>query len=247
MKLSCAIIDDEPLAVGLIESYVEKTPFLELHGSWSGGTAALEALRAAPVDLLFCDIQMPRLSGVELSRMLPDATRVVFTTAFDRYAVEGFRVGAVDYLLKPISYDDFLGAARKALEWFELKRGAAGRPLPAGGSDTPNSIFVKTECRLRRIELERILYVEGLRDYVKIHVEGEPQPVVSLMSLKTLEAQLPADRFLRVHRSFIVQPEKIRLLERGRIVFGREYIPISESYREAFFEFLAARALMPGK
>lgn len=245
MKLSCAIIDDEPLAVELMESYVAKTPFLELRGSWSGGTTALEALRTAPVDLLFCDIQMPRLSGMELSRMLPDATRVVFTTAFDRYAVEGFRVGAMDYLLKPISYDDFLEAARKALEWFELKRASADRPLPPAGGGSPNSIFVKTECRLRRIELDRILYVEGLRDYVKIHVEGEPQPVLSLMSLKALEAQLPADRFLRVHRSYIVQPEKIRLLERGRIVFGKEYIPVSESYRGAFFEFLAARALMP--
>ncbi|MDE7070026.1 MAG: LytTR family DNA-binding domain-containing protein [Alistipes sp.] len=245
MKLSCAIIDDEPLAVELIESYVAKTPFLELRGSWSGGTAAIEALRAAPVDLLFCDIQMPRLNGMELSRMLPDATRVIFTTAFDRYAVEGFRVGAVDYLLKPISYDDFLGAARKALEWFELKRSAAARPLQAGETGSPSSIFVKTEYRLRRIELERILYVEGLKDYVKIHVEGEQHPVVSLMSLKALETQLPADRFLRVHRSYIVQPEKIRVLERGRIVFGKEYVPVSESYREAFFEFLAARALMP--
>ena len=229
MKLSCAIIDDEPLAVELMESYVRKTPFLELQGSFGSGVAAFGMLRDRPVDLLFCDIQMPGLNGVEFSRMLPADTRVIFTTAFSRYAVEGFRVNAVDYLLKPISYADFLAAAQKALEWFELKR-RAGAP-----ADDLRSIFVKTEYRLRQIELERILYIEGLKDYVKIHVEDEPHPVLSLMSLKSLEEQLPADRFIRVHRSYIVQPAKIRTIERNSIVFGRERIPISENYRQAFF------------
>ena len=171
MKLSCAIIDDEPLAVELMESYVRKTPFLELQGSFGSGVAAFGMLRDRPVDLLFCDIQMPGLNGVEFSRMLPADTRVIFTTAFSRYAVEGFRVNAVDYLLKPISYADFLAAAQKALEWFELKR-HAGAP-----ADDLRSIFVKTEYRLRQIELERILYIEGLKDYVKIHVEDEPHLV----------------------------------------------------------------------
>lgn len=174
MKLTCAIIDDEPLAVELLESYVRKTPFLELKGAYNGGITALEALKTEPVDLLFCDIQMPELSGMELSRMLPTRTRVVFTTAFDRYAVEGFRVGAVDYLLKPISYADFLTAANKAFEWFELKRRSVGKPSPAGAG--PESIFVKTEYRLRQIELDKILYIEGLKDYVKIYVEDEPRP-----------------------------------------------------------------------
>lgn len=238
MKLSCAIIDDEPLAVELMESYVRKTPFLELQGSFGSGVAAFGMLRDRPVDLLFCDIQMPGLNGVELSRMLPADTRVIFTTAFSRYAVEGFRVNAVDYLLKPISYADFLAAAQKALEWFELKR-RAGAP-----ADDLRSIFVKTEYRLRQIELERILYIEGLKDYVKIHVEDEPHPVLSLMSLKSLEEQLPADRFIRVHRSYIVQPAKIRTIERNSIVFGRERIPISENYRQAFFDFLSDRSLL---
>ena len=238
MKLSCAIIDDEPLAVELMESYVRKTPFLELQGSFGSGSAAFDMLRDRPVDLLFCDIQMPGLSGMELSRMLPADTRVIFTTAFSRYAVEGFRVNAVDYLLKPISYADFLAAAQKALEWFELKR-RAGAP-----ADDLRSIFVKTEYRLRQIELERILYIEGLKDYVKIHVEDEPHPVLSLMSLKSLEEQLPADRFIRVHRSYIVQPAKIRTIERNSIVFGRERIPISENYRQAFFDFLSDRSLL---
>ncbi len=238
MKLSCAIIDDEPLAVELMESYVRKTPFLELQGSFGSGVAAFGMLRDRPVDLLFCDIQMPGLNGVEFSRMLPADTRVIFTTAFSRYAVEGFRVNAVDYLLKPISYADFLAAAQKALEWFELKR-RAGAP-----DDDLRSIFVKTEYRLRQIELERILYIEGLKDYVKIHVEDEPHPVLSLMSLKSLEEQLPADRFIRVHRSYIVQPAKIRTIERNSIVFGRERIPISENYRQAFFDFLSDRSLL---
>ena len=166
MKLTCAIIDDEPLAVELLESYVRKTPFLELKGAYNGGITALEALKTEPVDLLFCDIQMPELSGMELSRM--------FTTAFDRYAVEGFRVGAVDYLLKPISYADFLTAANKAFEWFELKRRSVGKPSPAEAG--PGSIFVKTEYRLRQIELDKILYIEGLKDYVKIYVEDETPP-----------------------------------------------------------------------
>ena len=213
MKLTCAIIDDEPLAVELLESYVRKTPFLELKGAYNGGITALEALKTEPVDLLFCDIQMPELSGMELSRMLPTRTRVVFTTAFDRYAVEGFRVGAVDYLLKPISYADFLTAANKAFEWFELKRRSVGKPSPAEAG--PGSIFVKTEYRLRQIELDKILYIEGLKDYV------------------------------RVHRSYIVQPAKIRIIERGRIVFGKTYIPVSDGYKEAFYAFLEARSLMP--
>lgn len=238
MKLSCAIIDDEPLAVELMESYVRKTPFLELQGSFGSGVAAFGMLRDRPVDLLFCDIQMPGLNGVEFSRMLPADTRVIFTTAFSRYAVEGFRVNAVDYLLKPISYADFLAAAQKALEWFELKR-RAGAP-----ADDLRSIFVKTEYRLRQIGFDSILYIEGLKDYVKIHVEEETHPVLTLTSLKSLEEQLPADRFVRVHRSFIVQPSKIRSIERNRIVFGKEYIPVSENYRQAFFDFLAEHSLL---
>lgn len=242
MKLNCAVIDDEPLAVELMEGYVRKTPFLELQGSFGSGTTAFETLRTRPVDLLFCDIQMPGLNGMELSRMLPPETRIIFTTAFSRYAVEGFRVHAVDYLLKPISYADFLAAANKALDWFELKhRAEAGGQTSA---EEARSIFVKTEYRLQQIELDKILYIKGLKDYVKIHIEGQTHPVLSLMSLKSLEEQLPAERFIRVHRSYIVQPAKIRTIERNRIVFGKTYTPVSESYRQAFFDFLARHSLL---
>ena len=242
MKLSCAIIDDEPLAVELMESYARKTPFLELRASFGSGVAACETLREHPVDLLFCDIQMPGLNGMELSRMLPEETRVIFTTAFSQYAVEGFRVRAIDYLLKPVSYADFLGAANKALEWLEMKWRAEGNAL--AGECRPQSIFVKTEYRLQQIELDRIDYIEGLKDYVKIHVDNEPHPVLSLMSLKSLEEQLPADRFVRIHRSYIIQPSKMQAIERNRLVFGKEYLPISDNYRQPFYEFLAAHSLL---
>ncbi len=243
-KLTCMIVDDEPLALELLEKYVEATPFLRLQGSYGSALAVLEALRGCPVDLLFCDIQMPGLNGIELSRLLPAGTRVVFTTAFDTYAVEGFRVNAVDYLLKPVTYAEFLTAARRALEWFELKGGqeAAAPPL---ADKAPCSILVKTEYRRQQIALDSILYISGLKDYVKICLEGEARPVLSLMSLKSLEGLLPAGRFVRVHRSYIVQPSKVRVFERNHIVFGKERIPISDNYRQAFFDALSAQAIVP--
>lgn len=243
MMLTCMVVDDEPLALELLEKYVRKTPFLELQGAYGSALQAFENLKATPVDLLFCDIQMPELNGIELSRLLPADTRVVFTTAFSNYAVDGFRVNALDYLLKPINYAEFLAAANKALEWFELKK----TPKACSSSDDEGlrSIFVKTEYRRQQIELDKILYIGGLKDYVKIYVEGESHPVLSLMSLKSLEESLPASRFVRVHRSYIVQLSKIKVIERNQIVFGKERIPISENYRQAFFDLLSAHAIIP--
>ncbi|MFR4472238.1 MAG: LytR/AlgR family response regulator transcription factor [Parabacteroides distasonis] len=250
MRLTCAIIDDEPLAVSLLESYVLKTPFLDLQGTYNSALDALSDLRDRPVDLLFLDIQMPELSGLEFSRILNADTRVIFTTAFDQYAVDSYRVNALDYLLKPISYPDFLASANKALRWYELLR----KPVSSeekeesasiaerGGME---SIFVKSEYKLLQIELRKILYIEGLKDYVKIFVEDEPRPVLSLMSMKSLEDMLPSDRFVRVHRSFIVQPEKIKVIERNRIVFGKEYIPISDNYKQHILEMIERRSILP--
>lgn len=229
MKLRCAIIDDEPLALGLIESYVRKTDFLTLEGCYASAVEAVEQLTEKPVDLLFLDIQMPELNGMEFSRMLPPATRIVFTTAFEQYALDGYRINALDYLLKPISYAEFLEAARKALQWFELMH---QQPRER------ESIFVKSDYKLVQIELRNILYIEGLKDYIKIYEEGCAKPILSLMSMKSMEEQLPASRFMRVHRSYIVQKEKIRVIDRGRIVFGKTYIPVSDSYKQAFQEFL---------
>ena len=233
MKLKCAIIDDEPLALGLIESYVKKTDFLKLEGSYASAVEAMSQLTKHPVDLLFLDIQMPELSGMEFSRMLPPTTRIVFTTAFEQYALDGYRVNALDYLLKPISYTSFVEAARKALQWFELMHQQF---------DERESIFVKSDYKLVQIELRNILYIEGLKDYIKIYEEGAAKPILSLMSMKSMEEQLPASRFMRVHRSYIVQKDKIRVIDRGRIVFGKTYIPVSDSYKQAFQDFLDSRS-----
>ncbi len=247
MKLTCAIVDDEPLALSLLESYVNKTPFLELRGKFGSAVNALPALTETPVDILFLDIQMPELNGMELSRILEADTRIIFTTAFSQYALDSYKVNALDYLLKPISYADFLKSANKALRWYELLREGGGTKTDtvAGTSPRVESIFVKTEYKLVQVELRNILYIEGLKDYVKIYVEGEPHPILSLMSMKNLEDMLPANRFVRVHRSFIVQPEKIKVIERGRIVFDKKYIPISDNYKQKFMEFLSQRSLLP--
>ena len=235
--ITCYVVDDEPLAVELMEAYVRKTPFLELKGSFGSGVQAFQALEKNPVDLLFCDIQMPGLTGMELSRMLPEGTRVIFTTAFGQYALEGFKVQALDYLLKPISYADFLAAARKAQDWFAR--------VPAS-APAPQSLFVKSEYRLQQIAFDDILYVEGMKDYVRIFLESG-DPVVSLSTLKALEAQLPEDRFFRVSKSYIVQLSKVRTLERGRIVFGQTYIPISDGTREEFFRRLSRFSKLPNE
>lgn len=234
MPLRCAIVDDEPLALDLLESYVRKTPFLTLTGKYSSAVAAMNELADHPVDLLFLDIQMPELSGLEYSRMVPPDTRIVFTTAFDQYALDGYRVNALDYLLKPIAYTDFLHAANKAVQWFELTR-------PTHVMER-ESIFVKSDYKLVQIELKHILYIEGLKDYIKIYEEQNPKPILSLMSLKAMEEMLPASRFMRVHRSYIVQKDKIRIIDRGRIVFGKAYIPVSDSYKQAFQAFLDQRS-----
>ena len=243
MIIKCAIVDDEPLAVELLASYVKKIPFLELCGKYSNATDALHGIGEEPVDLLFLDIQMPELNGLELSKMVPENTRIVFTTAFNQYAVDGFRVNALDYLLKPISYADFLEASNKALQWFQLvqqneQQAQAAAPAP---EEEQRSIFVKSEYKLLQIDLDDIRYIEGLKDYVKIYTEQSPHPILSLMNMKAIEQMLPASRFIRVHRSFIVQKSKIREIERNRIVFGDVYIPIGDSYKQAFLDFINSK------
>ena len=231
MTLTCAIIDDEPLALGLLENYVKKTPSLELRGLYSSAVEAMKHLPEKPADLLFLDIQMPDLNGLEFSRMVPETTRIVFTTAFGQYALDGYRVNALDYLLKPISYADFTGAVNKAIRWFELKQKAGQVPETNTEKDI-RYIYVKSDYKLVQIELDKILYIEGLKDYIKIHLEDGTHPILSLTSLKAMEEKLPPERFIRIHRSFIVQKQKIRIIEKGRIVFGKDYIPISDSYKQ---------------
>ncbi len=234
-KLRCCVIDDEPLAAQLIESYVERTPFLELAGVFSSAQEAIKTVLTGNVGLIFLDIQMPQLNGMEFARVVPQNCQVVFTTAFDSYAIDGFKVNALDYLLKPISYDEFLSAATKAYEC------AVEKERPAGNTD--RYIIVKSEYKLIQIPVQDILYIEGLKDYVKICLEGESKSVMTLMNVKTLEHALPSEMFMRVHRSFIVNTSKIRVIERNRIVFGNTYIPVSESYKQAFTDFVNARLI----
>ncbi len=238
MKLNTIVIDDEPLAAMLIEGYISKSPFLEHIATFSTAVEAMNSEELARADLLFLDIQMPTLTGLEFSRMVNPRTRIIFTTAFNQYAIDGYKVNALDYLLKPISYADFLGAAQKAEEWFAAVRGAEG-----SRTEAMDAIFVKSEYKLLRIELSKLLYVEGLKDYVKFVVEGEPKSILSLMNMKRAEEILPSDQFLRVHRSFIVRKDKIKIIERSRILFATEAIPIGESYRAALQEYLKVRII----
>ncbi len=226
--LQCIVIDDEPLAAKLIAGYVERTPFLALAGCYHTAEDAIEAIGHMHVDLAFMDIQMPRLSGMQMARLLPDNVKVVFTTAYADYAVEGFKVDAVDYLLKPVSYDDFLKAADKAVR----------RITPAEAQPEPQYLAVKSEYRIVRIPLADIAYIEGLKDYVKIYLDGVQNPVLSLMSMKSLDDTLPSSHFMRVHRSFIVNLDKVRVVERNTILLAERAVPVSDSYRRRFFEVL---------
>ena len=224
MTISCAIIDDEPLAAGLLESYARKTPYLQLVGTYNSAILAMKDLRDNPVQLLFLDIQMPELSGVEFAKILPKDTRIIFTTAFPQYAVEGYKVNALDYLLKPISYEDFLKSTDKALEWFSIiQRQDAYR--------RDRFMFVKTDYKLQRVNLDDILFIEGLKDYVRFYLK-DGEKVMSLMSMKKLEEYLPRPEFLRTHRSYIVHMTETPLVDRFRIVFGENYIPVSENYKD---------------
>lgn len=244
MTLNCIVVDDEPLALGLIVSYVKKTPFLNLIGSYSNAMDAAKAFEEQRPELMFLDIQMPEMNGLEFSKLIGDKTKVIFTTAFQQYAIDGFKVNALDYLLKPISYTDFLQAAQKALNWYEMTNNNVQTVTkPAHAETEKKSIFVKTEYKLVQVELDKILYIEGMKDYVKIFIEGEQFPILSLMSMKSLETSLPVPQFMRVHRSYIVQANKIKEVERNRIIFGKTYIPVSDSYKDIFQDFIDKRML----
>lgn len=241
LKISCIAVDDEPMALNLVESYIEKTPFLELKTKCSSAIEAMQYIKKYPVDLLFLDIQMPDLTGIEFSKLLTNETRVIFTTAFDQYALEGFKVEAIDYLLKPFDYIEFLTAANKAQKWFELVKG--NQPKPEIISKEKEFIFVKSEYKQLRIKLEDVLYFEGLKDYIKIWLKNENKPILTLMSLKSLEQELPETQFMRVHRSFIVSLKNIDVIERSQIVINKQRITVSEQYKLKFLKFVSNNSL----
>ena len=235
MTINCAIIDDEPLAAGLLESYVAKTPYLNLTGTYNSAITAMRDLRDNPVPLLFLDIQMPELSGVEFAKILPKDTKIIFTTAFPQYALEGYKVNALDYLLKPISYEDFLRATEKAQDWYNIIQ---KREM----YNDDRIMFIKSEYKLLRVKLDDILYVEGLKDYVRICLKNG-EKIMSLMSMKKLEDYLPRPEFLRTHRSYIVHMPEVRSIDRFRIVFGDIFIPISDDYKEEVQQYLDTHTL----
>lgn len=229
--MDCIAIDDEPLALNLIEDFIRKVPFLHLVKRCSSAIEALQVLQETKVDLVFLDIQMPHLTGIQFMNSIQHSSMVIFTTAYDNYAVEGFDLDAVDYLLKPILFERFIKAVNKAHELYELK--ARSNSIP---EDKDDFIFIKSDYKMLKISLKDILYLEGLKDYLKIYVENTPKPILTLQSLKMFEERLPSRDFIRVHRSFIVSLKKINFIHRNRVVIRNTEIPIGESYNEQFFK-----------
>lgn len=240
LTIKTLVVDDEPLALDLVAGYVEQVPFLTLAGRCSSAAEALDAISAGGVDLVMLDIQMPGLSGLSLAKSLTgdNAPKIIFTTAYGEYALDGFKLDAVDYLLKPFDFDEFLRAVSKARRLLELER----RPQPdaqqdAEAADAPalasdDFFFVKSEYKLVKVEIEKILYVEGLKDYVKIYLLDAPRPIVTLSTLKQMEARLLPHSFVRLHRSYIVNVKLISGVERNSVLVGKERLPIGDGYRQ---------------
>lgn len=248
LKIRCLAVDDEPLALGLVCAFIQQTPFLELAGRYDSAVEALRAVHAEPdIKLLFLDIQMPDLTGLELARILKNGPRVIFTTAYNQFAVEGFRVDALDYLLKPFNYEEFLRAALKAKTYFERlapatpTAPAAAAPEPATTKATPaeNYLFLRVEYQLVRVDFDDILYIEGLKDYVKVLLASQSRPLLSLTSLRSLEEKLPTQQFMRIHRSYIVNLNRITSVGRNLVQIGEQSIPVSDAYREVFDQFMS--------
>lgn len=234
-KLSCIVVDDEPLAVKMLEGYIARTPFLELAVSFNDPVLALAEIRDREPELVFLDIQMPDLDGLELSRMLPPATRIVFTTAFKQYAFESYEVSALDFLLKPIRYQKFLEAATKAQEWFALKEAASAQ----ADASAQTEVFLKADGVLQKVELSDILYVEGMKDYVMFHLKSRREPLVSHLTMKAAEEMLPAADFMRIHRSYIVSRRNIQSVSpTGDVKVDGKLLHVSDAYRSAFGQFM---------
>ena len=238
--IRCLAVDDEPLALQQLVTYIEKVPFLELAGKASNAVEAHAILQKEAIDALFCDINMPDLNGMDFIKSLAAPPLVVFTTAYAEYAVEGFRVNAVDYLLKPFGLDEFRRAANRLQE--RLASEAQQQTAPAVHADD-DSLYVKTDYRVVRIQVSKIRYVEAMSEYLRIYVEGESKPVITLLSMKKMEEWLP-DTFMRIHRSYIVNLQQIQEVNKNRVILDADtYLPIGDMYRDAFQQYLDKRFL----
>lgn len=232
--IRCAVIDDEPWALALLTDYIGKTDFLELVFSTTNAIEALQHIQQTPVDLVFLDIQMPDLTGLQFMKINAGRSKVILTTAYSEYALEGYEYNIVDYLLKPVSFERFYTAALKAKEVLQRNTIVAA-PLPVTQPVSgPDHIFIKTDSKIVNVALAEVLYIEGLKDYIAISTNQEK--LITLESLKALEEILPKQRFVRVHKSYIVAIEKIKSIERNRIFIKDAVIPIGDTYREAFFK-----------
>ncbi|WP_343694477.1 LytTR family DNA-binding domain-containing protein [Flavobacterium sp.] len=233
-QLRCIAVDDEPLALKLVETFIEQTPFLQLTASCDNAVEAMSLIREKQPDLVFLDINMPNLTGMELARLLQEqpgqVPKIVFTTAYNHYAIEGYKVNAVDYLLKPFSYEEFLRAANKVMQ---LTEEASNNNHHSVSADD-EFIFLKVEYQWVRISFKDILYIESLKDYVKVHLDDSQKALLSLISLKALEEKMPSSKFMRIHRSFIVSLEKINAITKNSIFIGKTEITVGEQYKETF-------------
>ena len=244
LMIRCIAIDDEPLALAQISSYINKVPYLELVGRCRDATEALKVLRQTQVDLMFVDINMPDLNGLDFVRSLEEPPKVIFTTAYSHYAVDGYKVQAVDYLLKPFGLSDLEAAAERARQRIESETSAYGFvPQPTSAIEQDGYFYVKNDYRIVRIVIDDIRYVESMGEYVRIFVEGQDRPFMPLLSMKRIEEILPSDHFMRVHRSYIVNLRRVTDITRQRIIFGEVQIPIGDSYKQALLDHINARLL----
>lgn len=235
--IRCVIVDDEPLALAQLKGYVERVPFLECVKACSCANEAISVIAEECVDVLFLDINMPDISGIQLVKSLKNPPKIVFTTAYSEYAIEGFRVDAVDYILKPFGFDEFLRAANKVNELCILERMASKREEEMGVDS--DCLFVKSDYRVLRVPISSIRFIESMSEYIRIFVENEPKPIVTLLSMKKVEEVLPKNVFMRVHRSYIVNLSKVKEVSRMRIVYDKNvFIPIGDMYKDNFFEYI---------
>ncbi len=237
-NLKCIAIDDEPLALRKIVDYINKVPFLECVNSFSSGLEALSYLKSNHIDLIYLDIQMPDIKGTQLVNILKNKPQIIFTTAYDEYALEGFSLDATDYLLKPIAFDRFLESAQKALDRVAFTpSGIEGEP-----SEEKNFLFVKTENKWKKVKIDDIFYIEGLKDYLSIYTKAER--VLTLQSFSAMLDKLSTEQFVRVHKSYVVAIGQIDEIEKARVLINEQWIPVSDTYKTAFFNLLKSQGLL---